>query len=53
MTGTKRFVVERVVFTDAAGRRLTAQDLAGFTGRVRWEIIGGGTVPASPNCTAY
>jgi tetratricopeptide (TPR) repeat protein len=38
--------VERVVFTDAAGRQLTTADLEGFTGRVRWEIVGGDPVPA-------
>lgn len=38
--------MERVVFTDAAGRRLTIQDLEGFTGRVRWEIVAGDPVPA-------
>ncbi len=37
--------MERVVFTDAAGRRLTMRDLEGFTGRVRWEITGGNPVP--------
>jgi tetratricopeptide (TPR) repeat protein len=38
--------VERVVFTDAAGRQLTTGDLEGFTGRVRWEMAGGDPVPA-------
>jgi tetratricopeptide (TPR) repeat protein len=33
------------VFRDAAGRELTARDLAGFTGRVRWEIIGADAIP--------
>jgi tetratricopeptide (TPR) repeat protein len=38
-------VAERLVFRDAAGRELTARDLEGFTGAVRWEIIGAGAVP--------
>jgi tetratricopeptide (TPR) repeat protein len=40
-------VAEQLVFRDAAGRELTARDLQGYTGRVRWEIVGGGdAVPA-------
>jgi tetratricopeptide (TPR) repeat protein len=38
-------VADRLVFTDAAGRQLTTGDLSGFTGRVRWEIIGADRVP--------
>lgn len=38
-------MAERLVFQDAAGRELTAQDLKGYTGRVRWEIIGAEEVP--------
>jgi tetratricopeptide (TPR) repeat protein len=33
-------VTERLVFRDAAGRELTLDDLRGFTGRFRWEVIG-------------
>jgi hypothetical protein len=36
---------DRLVFTDAAGRQLTTQELRGFSGRVRWEIIGADRVP--------
>ena len=36
---------ERIVFRDASGRVLTEQDLRGFTGAVRWELIGGDDVP--------
>jgi tetratricopeptide (TPR) repeat protein len=36
---------ERMVFRDATGRELTAQDLEGYTGRVRWEVIGAYDVP--------
>lgn len=38
-------MAERLVFRDAAGRELTARDLRGYTGRVRWEIIGADDVP--------
>lgn len=34
------------MFRDGEGRELTEEDLAGTTGRVRWEIVGGGAVPA-------
>jgi tetratricopeptide (TPR) repeat protein len=33
------------VFRDATGRELTAADLTGFTGRVRWEVVGAEAVP--------
>ena len=36
---------ERLVFRDAAGRELTAADLTGYTGQVRWEVIGAYDVP--------
>jgi tetratricopeptide (TPR) repeat protein len=36
----------RVIFRDAKGRELTEADLAGFTGRVEWELVGGGNIPA-------
>jgi tetratricopeptide (TPR) repeat protein len=35
----------RVVFRDAKGRELTETDLAGVTGQVRWEIVGGDNIP--------
>jgi tetratricopeptide (TPR) repeat protein len=35
-----------LVFSDDAGRRLTRADLAGASGTVHWEIIGGDNVPA-------
>lgn len=35
----------RLVFRDGTGRELTASDLAGFTGRVRWEVVGAEAVP--------
>jgi tetratricopeptide (TPR) repeat protein len=35
----------RLVFRDATGRELTTADLAGFTGQVRWELVGGEAVP--------
>ncbi len=38
-------MAERLVFRDAAGRELTVADLKGFTGRVRWEVIGAYDVP--------
>lgn len=38
-------MAERLVFRDATGRGLTTTDLKGFTGRVRWEIVGGDNVP--------
>jgi len=38
-------VAERVVFRDTAGRELTARDLEGFSGKVRWEVIGAGGIP--------
>jgi tetratricopeptide (TPR) repeat protein len=38
-------VAERLVFRDAAGRELTARDLSGYTGRVRWEVVGARDVP--------
>jgi tetratricopeptide (TPR) repeat protein len=34
----------RVVFKDASGRELTATDLEGVSGTVRWEVIGAGSV---------
>jgi tetratricopeptide (TPR) repeat protein len=34
-----------VIFRDAKGRQLTAADLAGFTGKFKWQIVGSGTVP--------
>jgi tetratricopeptide (TPR) repeat protein len=33
-------MTERLVFRDDAGRELTVRDLRGFTGRVRWEMVG-------------
>lgn len=33
------------MFRDATGRELTTADLAGFTGRVHWEVIGAEAVP--------
>ena len=33
-------MAERLVFKDEAGRELSARDLQGFTGQVRWEAIG-------------
>ncbi|MFF0392373.1 hypothetical protein ACFYS8_27310 [Kitasatospora sp. NPDC004615] len=36
----------RVVFRDAEGRELTEEDLAGVTGQVGWELVGGEEVPA-------
>lgn len=38
-------MAEWLVFRDAAGRELTAQDLEGYTGGVRWEFIGAHDVP--------
>lgn len=38
-------MAERLVFRDAAGRELTARDLEGYTGRVRWELVGADDVP--------
>jgi tetratricopeptide (TPR) repeat protein len=38
-------VAERLVFRDTAGRELTVGDLKGFTGDLRWEIIGAEDVP--------
>jgi tetratricopeptide (TPR) repeat protein len=38
-------VTEQLVFRDAAGRKLTVADLKGYTGRVRWEVIGADGVP--------
>lgn len=35
----------RLLFRDAAGRELTMKDLEGVSGEVRWEVIGGGTIP--------
>lgn len=35
----------KVVFRDAKGRELTETDLAGVTGRVKWEIVGGENIP--------
>lgn len=35
----------RLVFTDANGRELTTADLAGYNGRVQWEVIGADAVP--------
>ena len=39
-------MTERLVFRDAEGRELTTGDLQGYTGQVRWEIIGDENVPA-------
>lgn len=36
----------RLVFKDAAGRELTTDDLQGISGKVRWELIGAGAIPA-------
>ena len=33
------------MFRDAAGREITARDLKGYTGRVRWEVIGADNLP--------
>lgn len=38
-------MAERLVFQDADGRALTTRDLEGYTGRVRWEVIGAYDVP--------
>jgi tetratricopeptide (TPR) repeat protein len=38
-------MAERLVFRDAAGRELTVADLKGYTGRVRWEVIGAYDIP--------
>jgi tetratricopeptide (TPR) repeat protein len=38
-------LAERLVFRDAAGREITASDLKGYTGRVRWEVIGADNLP--------
>jgi tetratricopeptide (TPR) repeat protein len=35
----------RLLFKDAAGRELTAGDLEGVSGEVRWELIGAGAIP--------
>jgi tetratricopeptide (TPR) repeat protein len=34
------------VFRDATGRELTTSDLAGYTGQVRWELVGGEDLPS-------
>jgi tetratricopeptide (TPR) repeat protein len=34
-----------VIFRDAKGRQLTKADLAGFTGKFKWEVLGSGTLP--------
>jgi tetratricopeptide (TPR) repeat protein len=36
----------RVVFRDTAGRELTTDDLQGVSGKVGWEVIGAGAIPA-------
>ena len=36
----------RLLFRDAAGRELTSDDLQGVSGKVRWEVIGAGAIPA-------
>jgi tetratricopeptide (TPR) repeat protein len=38
-------ISHRLVFRDAAGRELSTADLAGFTGRVHWEVVGAEDVP--------
>jgi tetratricopeptide (TPR) repeat protein len=38
-------VDERLVFRDSAGRELTTRDLQGYTGPVRWEVIGARDIP--------
>lgn len=38
-------ISHRLVFRDATGRELTTSDLAGFTGRVRWEVVGAEAIP--------
>lgn len=38
-------MAERLVFRDADGRELTVGDLRGYTGSVRWEVIGADDVP--------
>ena len=38
-------MTERLVFQDTAGRELTTRDLRGYTGPVRWEVIGSCDVP--------
>ena len=38
-------MADRLVFRDDAGRELTTGDLQGFTGTVRWEVIGDYGVP--------
>jgi tetratricopeptide (TPR) repeat protein len=35
-----------LLFRDAAGRELTTDDLRGVNGKVRWEVIGAGGIPA-------
>ena len=39
-------MADRLVFRGADGRELTTGDLQGYSGRVRWEIIGDENVPA-------
>lgn len=36
----------RIVFQDASGRILTADDIAGVSGTVNWQVVGGEHVPA-------
>ena len=36
----------RLVFRDAAGRELTADQLKGISGSVRWESVGADAIPA-------
>lgn len=45
ITPREAVIVHRLVFTDATGRELTTDDLAGFDGQVRWEVIGADAVP--------
>jgi tetratricopeptide (TPR) repeat protein len=45
-SGEEKPMGARLVFRDAAGRQLTTDDLQGVSGKVRWEVIGGGAIPA-------
>ena len=37
---------DRVVFRDTAGRELTSDDIGGASGKVRWEVVDAGSIPA-------
>jgi len=40
----------RLVYRDAAGRELTTDDIRGVSGKVRWEVIGAGSIPEEASC---